>query len=353
MEYIKLYEDFINTDEYLININKDWNNYDLKNYDLKIYPIQIVQRGRGLTSKRENFTLKMMDNIYKKYIYMVLIDGDKKKYKSNFNVPNYRNREINYNYPILNFSAKPHYFITLADTNIKPKVFNKLEDYPISSSKVKFSQSFNNEFFLPKTVFNIKDIKQLKLPIIAKPDKGCSARGIEKFKTYEEAEQSTLKFALWCEAKDLIREFRVFILNNNIIHLSERVTNFDHNMSVGIKKPNERIDLVYLDQKIDGFPYMNQIINIKNIISKKVKLDFYVIDLMLDRDNKLWVPEINGAPGIGPSIFCDMYEPYVKFAYNKKISDTIKNELKLIKDEYIYKMHQTYIKEYKYSLNPE
>ena len=310
--------------------------------------LQIIMRGNiGLTSKAEDFTVQAMSKLYDKYIHLVLVKGDD-EYNRNPKIP--RNRiynELKTDTPILNFTSNPHKFME----KMEAKVFNRIEDIQISADKIKFYNAFDKKDFVPNCVYSLDDIESLQLPIIAKPAEGYSAQGIEKFDTYEEARKSSLKFDVWQDAKEIDREFRAFIMNGKVIHIAERITNTKNDMSVGKKDADEKIDLVYIDQDLKDFPLLKEIERIKKELGEVVKLEFYNIDLMLDKEGKLWVPEINGAPGIGPSMFATIYEEWVKMAFDQELSDETRTELAEIAENHRKMMKQTYPNEYKSSLH--
>ena len=313
-----------------------------------ILPIQILMVGdNGLTSKSENFTNETMDYLYDNFIRMCLINKDG-KYNRKDSVSKNKKNELDYSLPIMNMTPNDTPLLTKEQTDI----YNKTKDYSISCDKVVFTKSFSGCKNIPKTVFSIDEIEELELPIIAKPAAGLSAQGIEKFDSYEDVKKSNLKFDLWSEAKDLDREFRAIIMNNEIICVLERVTNQENDKSVGKKDANEKIDLVYVDQDMSKFPYMDEIKKLQKELQGKLKLDLFSIDLMLDKDKKMWIPEVNGAPGIGPSIFYPFYKAYCKMAYNKNVPDNIDKELKDISNNHISNMKKEYPKEYETSLNP-
>ncbi len=323
-------------------INENW-----KPMRRGVTPLQILMRGTiGLTSKEEDFTKELMKILYDDYIKLVLIKADG-TYNTDAEVPENRRSTIDFNLPILNFTSTQHRFLL----NPESKVFNNVAGLQFSADKKAFHLAFENEDFVPKAVFNIDDINTLEEPIIAKPAEGFSAQGIELFKSKEEAKKSKLEFDLWSEAKDIDREFRAFILNGEVILISERITNSENDQSVGKKNANEKIDLVYIDQKLEEFPHLEQIISIANKVGPKAKLDFYNLDLILDTDGKLWVPEINGAPGIGPSMFWPIYKSWMKL-----ISETISKETEVelvdIMNQHRKKMAEEYPTEYKGSLMP-
>lgn len=317
--------------------------------DHEIPQLQIIMRGSiGLTSKTEDFTKDLMNKIYDKYVHLVLVKKED-QYNDEPRIPrNRRYNKVRQDIPMLNFTSNPHTELE----KMKAPIYNKIEDIQISADKVKFYEAFDQKDFVPNCVYLLDDIEKLKLPIIAKPADGYSAQGIEKFDSYEDAINSKLKFDLWQEAKDIDREFRAFVMDGKIIHIAERITNASHDMSVGKKDTDEKIDLVYFDQDMDKFPQLEEVERIKEELGKVVKLEFYNIDLMLDKDGKMWVPEINGAPGIGPSMFATIYEKWVDMAYGQKLSKESKEELQQIAEEHRDKMKQTYLKEYKNSLAP-
>ncbi len=311
------------------------------------FPIQILLRGViGLTGKSEDFTKRLMKILYDKYLSVVFIKGSS-SYNKDPRIPVSRQNKIDYSIPILNFTSKDHKFLG----NKQSKVYNKLKDISLSSSKILFQKEFAKSKYVPKTVFSIDDIEELDLPIIAKPESGRSAMGIELFKTYEEARNSKLKFDIWSEAKDIDREFRLFVIDGKSIHLSERITNSVNDKSVGKKKAEDKIDLIYIDQNMKG-DLMNNIEELKDSMDPKINLEFYNIDIILDKSGNLWVPEINAAPGIGPSMFYSIYKNYCKFAHNIDINEDCERELKSIRDEHIDLMKKEYKKEYKGSHNP-
>lgn len=333
---------------------KTLEQFIVENYKNSDLPqIQLIMGGTfGLTAKDEPFTKKAMATIYDKYCHLVPIQAKEDNpdlYNRADEIPDNRRISLNYDEPILGFCGNSPTKL-LKKEGIK--LFNKPEDCEISASKLKFHKEFDGAAFIPKTVFNLDDIEKLELPIIAKPSEGFSAAGIEKFDSYEDARKSKLKFDIWCECKEIEREFRAFIMNGKIIHIVERITNKENDMSVGKKKPNEKIDLVYIDQSMDGFPYLDKFNKMFNELGKKVKLDCWCIDIMVDKDKDIWVPEINSAPGISPSAFYPIYKNYLKLAYNKDIDDKSNLELSKMAEQHRKDMKNEYPKEYDYSLHP-
>lgn len=314
--------------------------------------LQILMRGTiGLTSKSDEKVKELMSILYEDWIHLVLIKGYQ-DYNRNEKIPdNRRYNEIDYSLPILNMTSRPHVFLE----HPRAQIYNKIEDYPVSSDKVTFSKIFEDSKYLPKTAFTLKNAKNLQFPIIAKPAKGFSAQGIEIFKTIKDLEKAdTSKFDLYSEAKDIKTEFRLFVMNGRIIHLAERIKNSKNDKSVGVKKSDEKIDLVYIDQDLDTFPpkLLRKLLLIDTEVRQKVNLDFYDIDLILDTDDNFWIPEINGAPGIGPSMFLPIYREWINMVYHRPLKDYSENILKSIADQHQKFIKETYPTEYNSSINP-
>ena len=340
MKHVKLFEQFLNE----------------RFVEDQIPQLQITLRGTiGLTSKSEPKTKELMEILYEKYIHLVLIDGEdgyneNEKSKDGDLIPhNRKHNRIKYNIPLLNFSSTDHNF----NRDMKSKIFNRVEDLQISADKKLFYKAFAEKMdSVPNTVYDLKDIEKLELPIIAKPAEGFSAQGIEKFDSYEEARESDMEFDIWQEAKELDREIRAFIMDGKLIHIAERITNTSNDMSVGKKDADEKIDLIYIDQDIEKFEYTDQILKMIDELSSEINLEFYNIDLMLDKDGVMWVPEINGAPGIGPSMFYIIYKSFVEMAYGIDIPESCDKELQQIANEHRKFMSEEYPEEFKSSLSP-
>ena len=317
--------------------------------------LQILKQGsiNLITNKlqKDSIIKKLNKKIYDKYCIIVTLnkDGDgyekdKPELKGNTN----RQNEIDFSKPIMNMTN----IDTFISTDERADLYNKVEDFKLADSKILFTKTFADQNFIPKTVFSLDNIKELSLPIIAKPNSGSSAQGIEKFDSYDDAQKSTTKFDLWSEAKDLSKEFRAYIVNGKIVAITERIANQENDKSVGKKDANEKINFVYIDIDTNKFEHYKQVESITNNLNKKTKLPFYAIDLMLDTDDNLWVPEINGAPGFTASTFYPIYKAWIKLIHKKDISESDDKELLNIRDAYINRMKEIYTQEYKKATNP-
>ena len=331
---------------------KTYSQFINERYETSDKPqIQIIKSSNpGLNGKPDMFNKKAMNILFDKYVHLVCFQGkeyDPEKYRTDGFEKN-RKGKLKTNEPMLCFG-------NIVNSRLKDpslKIFNKPEHCKISVSKVDFTKKFSKEPFIPKTVYSLDDIKELALPIIAKPDDGMRGEGIEKFDTYDDVINSKLKFSLWQECKDIKREFRFFVMNNKIIHIVERIQNQKNDTSVGNKKPDEKLEHILITQKLDNFPYINSFKNILDRLSPKLSLDFYCIDIMVDVDDIIWCPEINTGPGVSPDVFYPIYKEWMQLAYNKEIDKESDDELSKIANDHIINMKNKYTKEYKHSLNP-
>ena len=96
--------------------------------------------------------------------------------------------------------------------------------------------------------------------------------------------------------------------------------------------------------------------NVDNIVSefrKDIDLDFYALDIMLDKSGKYWVIESNSAIGMGGNTLARTYEAIYKDFYGK---DVPKDKSKIIEDickGYYDEIKKDYPKELKQSKNPK
>lgn len=240
------------------------------------------------------------------------------------------------------------------NTNTKSKIFVYNDD-PFettkSSNKVKFHKLMEGFNFIPKTVFTIKDTKDLKFPIVAKPSKGKGGVGIEKFDNKEELLKSKNKFDLFSEAIDFENEFRALYLGDKLITVSERIHNVDKNKTLKTKDVNEEIEFVYITQDLSKIPFKKELNNIHNKIKSKIDLQFYAIDFVMDKNGKLWVLEINSNPGLGAEKVCIVYENIYKQFYGS-LPKEIKTKIKTILNKSRNLDSKNYKKEIKLSKFP-
>jgi glutathione synthase/RimK-type ligase-like ATP-grasp enzyme len=304
-------------------------------------PLQILSRG-SITSSEEPFVVKAMKKIHEKYCRLVPVSGTNELKKEYSKTKSY---DIDFNYPILNFSRVDHAYLN----DDRAVVFNELNLLEFPKDKVKFHKGMETCKYVPKTVYDLKSIKQLTPPIIAKPVEGRRGIGIEIFDTHDDVKKTTEKF-LWSEAKDIKKEFRSLVMGNKIIYIADRVM---HSKGIKQKKPGDELEFVYIDQDVETFPHLEALIEIKQEINKHVNLDFYSMDFMIDKSGDVWLIELNNSPNILPTMFYEMYKVWLQIAYGlDEIPKEYDKELSAMRKTYLREVKAEYKKEYSESLNP-
>ena len=103
------------------------------------------------------------------------------------------------------------------------QVYNNIEARKSVSSKAEFYKLHADSGYITPTVLDPKDIKELKFPIVAKPDNEHSGLGIQVFKSKEELDDADLsKFSSFSEKIDIKEEHRFFVWRGEMIQWTQR-----------------------------------------------------------------------------------------------------------------------------------
>jgi glutathione synthase/RimK-type ligase-like ATP-grasp enzyme len=206
----------------------------------------------------------------------------------------------------------------------KANLYNTPELSPKTGDKKKFHIRYDEVSYVPKTVYEIDDVKDaLSFPIIAKPAEGHSGVGIEIFKTFDELKKSKNKFDLYSQALDFNYEFRVFLMKDKIVEIDERV----HKKGVADKKNKEAVDFVYVELDTKKFPHTQKMGEMAKFFYDDIKPGVWSMDVVLDKDGKLWVLELNSATGMGASKLAYIYTAVYEDFYNKTLPRSFHNTL--------------------------
>lgn len=219
-------------------------------------------------------------------------------------------------------------------------MYNLPEAMKVSGNKSDFYKMFEDTDFIPKAVYKKEDAKDLEFPIIAKPDDGHSGLGIEIFDTYEDLEKSKGKFENYSEAKDLDREFRVLLMNEDPVLVHERVSLNEN--EIKDKEADEQTEFTYVDQDMSKLDFMDQVNDICKKVREKLKLGLWSIDLMIDKSGDCWVAEINSASGMAADKMARVYVKVYEDFYNEKLPQEFKTHLN---EEYIKPIYKINLKE--------
>ena len=219
-------------------------------------------------------------------------------------------------------------------------MYNLPEAMKVSGNKSDFYKMFKDADFIPKAVYKKEDAKDLQFPIIAKPDDGHSGLGIEIFDTYEDLEKSKGKFENYSEAKDLDREFRVLLMNDDPVLVHERVSLNEN--EIKDKEADEQTEFTYVDQDMSKLDFMDKVNDICKKVREKLKLGLWSIDLMIDKSGDCWVAEINSASGMAADKMARVYVKVYEDFYGEKLPQEFKTHLN---EEYIKPIYKINLKE--------
>lgn len=210
------------------------------------------------------------------------------------------------------FSQK--FFNSLTGYDLK-NVLNKADDREISIDKSIFYKEFQKESFIPKTVFKKENVSKLNFPIIAKPSKGHSGKGIYKFEKIENIPDKN--FDLYQNAIDIKEEFRVICFKGTPFIYMKRIPNkISNNKNLDVNSTTKFTyvfsSIIELEKRDDYESGMNII----STILERVKMDLVVFDFIKDKRGDLFVTEINSQPGgigfVYPYIFREIYNWFWK-----------------------------------------
>jgi hypothetical protein len=236
--------------------------------------------------------------------------------------------------PVLNFTEDNDLVEKLLNSKIVNKncLYNNPSDSKLVSDKVSFHKQFSKSKYVPKTVFNIKDTKDLKFPIIAKPANGKSAEGIKKFDDIESLEKSDEKFDVFSETIDISKEFRCFCFKKDIIELNQRIKikgseDFLKDSSIKTNFYYKDVDPIKYEKSTEMDKLIKACIDIVN-------LEFFSIDFAEDSDGNLHLIEMNSRTGMGVDKMVKLYKFIYKDFYDKDVDTKSETLLKKLSDDW-------------------
>lgn len=316
------------------------------NYNLpKIQFIKITEH----IAPKYNKNLVKLNEFAQNTLYDIIIMDDN---------PDYTEHRLDPNRPILYYGGQNSDAIKIFKNkynkdNNNSKIYNfNTNDLIKCASKVKFHKILNKFDFIPKTVFLIEDTKKLKFPIIAKPENRMSGLGIEVFKSYDELKQSKSKFDLYSECVDFVREYRSLFLKDKLFTINERIPIESDNKTIFTKDPDEKVKFVYIEQDLNNLKFINDLIRIHKEIYELINIDFHSLDFFVDKNNKIWIIEMNSGSGLGANNLVKTYESIYSDFYRKNPPKEFYDLSKSIIKKFSDIQKKEYKEEYKKSLNP-
>jgi glutathione synthase/RimK-type ligase-like ATP-grasp enzyme len=233
--------------------------------------------------------------------------------------------------------------------------YNKTEEVKKSSNKKDFHELLGDKEYLPKTVTDRSKIKSLKFPIIAKPSKGHSGLGIFKFDTIDECTkelENNKELDVFSECiKDIDTEYRFVFVKDKLFLVHERVAIQENNKTIHTKEPDEKLSFLYVEQDLEKQDYKIQ--DLVSDLRKSIQLDFYALDLILDKNGKYWLLETNSGIGMGANTLSRAYSALYTDFYKKEPSTLKKELIEEICSEYYKEIKNLYPNEIKKSKNPK
>ena len=280
MKYIKLFEEFLNEE--------------------KSTPLKKIAIAVGIDFIDNRYIYKKDWDTYK--VFELLTKNDKSE---------------PLDLPLLNYGrVKTENLIKAGyDKNL---IYNPIEAKKRVSSKSEWYKLHDGSKHIIKTVYSGKDLKDLKFPIIAKPDNNFSGQGITVFKNESELKGKDLsKFGVFSEMIDIKDEIRIFCwMGKPIMHVYRIPANEETKKLT--KDPDDKLKFIYeldtkkLDSKFDEL--------IKEFSDEHKDLHFYSIDVAVDANDKMYVIEMSSEPGPAYGVLELVYREMYLTHFKKPLS---------------------------------
>lgn len=208
-------------------------------------------------------------------------------------------------------------------------VYNKIEAKERVSSKVEWHKLHEGSSFIPKVAYDAKGLKDLEFPIVAKPDNRYAGQGIVVFKTQEDVDNANLSnFEVFSEKIDIKEEFRLFCWRGEPLMLLKRIP-ADEKTKTLDKTADDKLKFNYEKQPDGAHEPFNDVI--AEFSKVHDDLDFYTMDVVLDKDDKPFIIEMSSEPGPIFSVLSHVYG----YIYEDFYGEPLLPETKKIIDTYI------------------
>ena len=230
--------------------------------------------------------------------------------------------------PVLNYDKETLKKFMKAGVINEKQIYNNIQAREKVSSKAEFYKAHLDSGYIIPTVLDAKDIKELKFPIVAKPDNNHSGLGIQVFDKPEDLENADLsKFSSFSEKINIKEEHRFFIWRSEVIQWTERKPMDEETKDISKKEKDKETNFSYILRNETPDPdFLKCIAYFGDYHSD---LDFYAVDIAKDENDKLYVFEINSEPGTLFGVLTLVYARIYTDYYGHQMS---KETLKLLKD---------------------
>lgn len=239
---------------------------------------------------------------------------------------NYKDVEINPEYPVLNYNSEVCQ--TLLDEGLikDENVYNHPKYIKQSGSKAEFHKIVDGDENIPQTCHSKEDAEKIGFPIIAKPADGHSGLGIQVFKdqeSWDDADHS--KFDVYSEYIDKKSECRLINFKGQPFFWMERQPMNDK-AKTGDGKADEQTEFKYIKHDVAKIPQ-----KYKDLVEKYCKmfkdLPYLTLDIMEDQDGKLYVIESNSQPGVPYDSTIEIYKQLFQDFYGRECDEKTMNYL--------------------------
>ena len=239
---------------------------------------------------------------------------------------NYKDLDINPNYPILTYNSKVTQKLLDEGLIKKENVYNLPEFIKQSGSKAEFHKLVEGDENTPQTVHSQEEALKIGFPLIGKPAEGHSGLGIQIFKdqkAWDDADHS--KLDVYSEYIDKSAEHRLITFKGKPFFWMERKPMNDKAKS-GEGKGDEQMEFKYIKKDISKIPQkFNDLVEKFGNIFKD--LPYICFDVMEDKSGKLYVIESNSQPGVPFDSTVQAYRQIYKDFYGKDFEKDSEAEL--------------------------
>jgi len=158
--------------------------------------------------------------------------------------------------------------------------------------------------YIPQRVNDIKNIKKIKFPIIAKNETSEN-----RYKTVGKLKKSENIYNNFIEDIVPKTRFKAIILKDSPICLQETINKYD------------------IDCDLRRFKYFNNIKKIAESLHSKYNLDFYSIKLIESNNGKIYLDKIKGVPQLNPYQAAKVYEATYNDFYRARFPNWVKQKI--------------------------
>jgi hypothetical protein len=242
--------------------------------------------------------------------------------------------EVPGNLPVLNYDRGTLEKFIDEGVIREEQIYNKIDARLRISSKAEFYKEHADSGFIVPTVLDPRDLKDLKFPIVAKPDNEHSGLGIQVFDNQEDIDNADLsQFTSFSEKLDIKEEHRYFVWRGEVIQWTQRIPMDKETADIAKKDPGAETNFSYVLMDISKIKD-SHLKAIRYFSDAHRDLDFYAVDLAENNDEGIFVFEMNSEPGALFGVMSIIYQKIFEDYYGKYLSqETIKQLEKFRQDD--------------------